>query len=136
MTAAARALHERDPSAQTFGIELVEVAEGTATVEMTVTTPMCNGHGICHGGVIFTLADSAFAFACNSYGEETVAAAAAIEFLAPVPDGSRLRAICREQWLRGRTGIYDATVELPDGTIVALFRGRSARVASSSKERV
>jgi acyl-CoA thioesterase len=130
--AAALALHARDSSAQQFGIEIVAVDEGAATVAMTVTAEMCNGHGTCHGGMLFTLADSAFAFACNSYGLETVAAAASIEFLAPARAGQRLVAVCTERWLRGRTGIYDATVSTDD-EVVALFRGRSARISTSSQ---
>jgi acyl-CoA thioesterase len=122
------ALHRRDPSARWLGIELVEAGAGHAVVTMSVTPQMCNGHGTCHGGLIFTLADAAFAFACNSAGAPTVAAAASIEFLRAVPAGAMLRATATERWQAGRTGIYDGVVELDDGEPVALFRGRSHRV--------
>lgn len=127
----ARSLYARDPSARTFGIELVDVGAGRAVVEMVVRSDMCNGHGICHGGMIFTLADSALAFASNSHNENAVAAGASVEFVRPVPDGSTLRATATEQSLRGRTGIYDVEVALADGTTVALFRGRTQRIGGA-----
>jgi acyl-CoA thioesterase len=129
--AVANELHSRDPSARAFGIDVVAVDAGRAVVEMAVRSEMCNGHGICHGGLIFTLADSALAFASNSHNENAVAAGASIEFLAPVPDGSVLRATASEQSLRGRTGIYDVVVTLADGTTVALFRGRTQRIGGA-----
>jgi acyl-CoA thioesterase len=96
---------------------------------MTVRADMVNGHGICHGGLIFALADSAFAFACNSHGDNTVAAGAAIEFLAPGREGDVLRAAAVERWRRGRSGIYEIEVRNQRGETVALFRGRSHQVA-------
>jgi acyl-CoA thioesterase len=95
---------------------------------MTVRPEMVNGHGLCHGGVIFTLADSAFAFACNSHGEPMVAAGANIEFLAPTPAGERLTAFAAEVSRGARHGIYDVRVSLSSGETVALFRGRCARL--------
>ena len=83
---------------------------GRATVTMRIRPDMVNGHGICHGGLIFALADSAFAFACNSYGDNTVAAGAAIEFLLPAREGDVLRAVASERWRAGRAGIYEIEV--------------------------
>ena len=102
---------------------------GHATVTMTVRPDMVNGHRICHGGLVFTLADSAFAFACNSYGDNTVAAGAAIEFLLPAREGDLLRAVATERWRAGRTGIYEIEVTNQRGETVALFRGRSHQIA-------
>jgi acyl-CoA thioesterase len=90
---------------------------------------MTNGHGICHGGLVFALADSAFAFACNSHGANTVAAGAAIEFLRPAREGDLLTAVATERWRAGRSGIYEIEVTNQDGETVALFRGRSHQVA-------
>jgi acyl-CoA thioesterase len=96
---------------------------------MPVRPDMVNGHKICHGGLVFTLADSAFAFACNSYGDNTVAAGAAIEFLLPARQGDLLRAVATERWRAGRAGIYEIEVTNQSGAIVALFRGRSHQIA-------
>lgn len=114
---------ERAP--QALGIRMVEIAPGRARLQMRVRADMLNGHGVCHGGVIFTLADSAFAFACNSYGEAAVAAGAAIEFLASAREGDELAAEAVEQWRSRRTGLYDATVTNQHGERIALFRGRA-----------
>ena len=92
---------------------------------MTVLPSMLNGHGMCHGGLVFTLADTAFAHACNSHGPATVAAAASIDFLAPANEGDVLVAEAVEQHRRGRTGLYDVVVTGADGTVVARFHGRS-----------
>ncbi len=96
---------------------------------MRIRTDMVNGHGICHGGLIFALADSAFAFACNSHGDNTVAAGAAIEFLRPAREGDELRAVAFERWRGGRSGIYEIEVQNQKGEAVALFRGRSQQIA-------
>lgn len=125
---AARALFATDTASQSLRMELLGVGPGAASVSMTVLPSMANGHGICHGGYLFMLADSAFAFACNSHGEPAVAASAAIDFLAPVRIGDRLTAAAQEKWLGGRTGIYDIAVSRADGTVVAHFRGRSHRI--------
>ena len=95
---------------------------------MTVRPDMVNGHHICHGGLIFTLADSAFAYACNSYNKNTVASACHIDFLAPAKEGDILEAEAVEQSLSGRTGVYDITVRTRSGKTVALFRGKSYRI--------
>ena len=92
---------------------------------LTVTASMLNGHGMCHGGIVFTLADTAFAHACNSHGPATVAAAASIDFLAPAHEGDVLVAGAVEQHRRGRTGLYDVVVTSDDGTVIARFHGRS-----------
>jgi acyl-CoA thioesterase len=113
-----------DLATRSLGIEISEVSEGRATATMTVRPDMSNGHGICHGGYVFLLADTAFAFACNTYGVATVAAGADIEYLAPVAVGDRLVATATEVVLRGRSGVYDVIVARGDD-VVATFRGRS-----------
>jgi acyl-CoA thioesterase len=122
---AAQCLYDADRASQALGMRLIEVAPGFARVTMSVRADMTNGHGCCHGGLIFALADSAFAFACNSHGEPTVAAGAMIDFLSPVQVGEQLTASAREQWRGSRTGLYDIVVTAADEKIVALFRGRS-----------
>lgn len=129
---AARELYANDRASQGLGIHLGAVEPGVATVTMTVRPDMCNGHGICHGGFIFALADSAFAFACNSHGPATVAAAVAIDFLAPARAGDALTAVARERWLGGRAGLYDLIVMRADGTTIAHARGRSHRLREPS----
>jgi acyl-CoA thioesterase len=132
--AAARALFANDRASQELGISLLAVEPGVARVTMQVRPDMVNGHGICHGGLIFTLADSAFAFACNSHGPATVAAAVAIDFLAPARIGDVLTAEARERWLGGRTGLYDLAVTRADGTVIAHARGRSHRLHVASQK--
>ena len=95
---------------------------------MKVRADMTNGHAICHGGMIFALADSAFAFACNSQGEASVAASGSIDFLAAAREGDELTASARELWRGGRSGIYEVTVTNQAGATIALFRGRSHRI--------
>lgn len=124
----ARALYDSDKSSQALGIRILEVRPGYARLAMVVRPDMVNGHRICHGGMVFTLADSAFAFACNSYNENTVAAAASIDFLAPSHQGDELTATASEVWRSRRNGIYEVTVTNQEGTRIALFRGRSARI--------
>ncbi len=129
---AARALFANDRASQQLGMALLAVEAGVASVSMTVRNDMTNGHGICHGGFIFALADSAFAFACNSHGPATVAAAVAIDFLVPAKAGDVLTAVATERWLRGRTGLYDLSVSRADGTVIAHARGRSHRLRTAS----
>jgi acyl-CoA thioesterase len=114
-----------DRASQGLGMRLVGVAPGRATLTMPVTEDMVNGHGICHGGYLATLADSAFAFACNTYDEVTVAAGFDIEFLAPVRLGDEIAAEAREISRYGRNGIYDVTLRTAPDQPVAQFRGRS-----------
>jgi acyl-CoA thioesterase len=125
---AARALYERDRASQALGMRLLGVRPGWARLSMTVRADMVNGHGVCHGGLVFSLADSAFAFACNTYNESTVAAAAAIDFLAAVRAGDELTAEAAELWRTRRNGIYEISVDNQRGERVALFRGRSYRI--------
>jgi acyl-CoA thioesterase len=124
----AAAMFERDTASHALGIELVGVAPGHAEVVMTVRADMLNGHAICHGGFIFTLADSAFAYACNSYNLNTVASGCAIDFLAPAREGDVLTAIAQERSASGRTGVYDIEVRNARGERIALFRGKSYRI--------
>jgi acyl-CoA thioesterase len=121
----AEAMYAADRASRRLGIDISDIAPGQAVATMTVTDEMVNGHGICHGGFVFTLADTAFAFACNTYDEVTVAAGATVEFLEPVHAGTRLVATAVERTRRGRSGVYDVTVATSDGSVVAEFRGRS-----------
>lgn len=123
-----RALHAADRSAHAFGIEIRSIAPGTITATMRVRPEMTNGHGICHGGMIFMLADSSFAFACNSHGASALAAHAAIDFLAQANEGDLLTASAREVWTSGRSGLYEVEVANQAGTRIAIFRGRSQRI--------
>lgn len=114
-----------DEASRALGIEIEIPAPGRAIARVEVTAAMINGFGVCHGGYLFTLADTAFAFACNAYGRVTVAAGASIDFLRPVRAGDRLEAAASEQH-RGRSqGIYDVNVRNQDGRTVAMFRGRA-----------
>jgi acyl-CoA thioesterase len=122
--ACARAMYARDLASQSLGIELVRVGPGSARLTMEVTDTMVNGHRICHGGYIFLLADTAFAFACNTYNLVTVAQSAAVEFITPVYRGDRLVAIANELTRFGRSGLYDITIER-EGETIAIFHGRS-----------
>lgn len=123
--ACADAMWAEDSASRALGIELEEVGVGRARARMSVTAPMINGQDMCHGGYVFTLADTAFAFACNTYGTATVAMACDIVFVAPARLGDELVAEARERTRFGRNGIYDVTVRGPDGSVVAEFRGRS-----------
>src|SRR5258706_5275693 len=125
---AAAGLFERDRASQALGMRITGVRPGWARVAMTVRVDMLNGHGLCHGGIVFALADSAFAFACNSHNESTVAAAATIDFLAAAPEGDDLTAEASELLCTQRHGIYEITVSNHRGERIALFRGRSYRV--------
>ena len=126
--AVAQAVWARDAATHALGMQLVHIAPGQCTLTMTVRPDMVNGHHICHGGLIFTLADSAFAYACNSYNRTTVASACHIDFLAPAREGDVLEAHAVERSASGRTGVYDITVRIRDGATVALFRGKSYRI--------
>ncbi len=126
--AVGRGMHGRDHCAIAHGIALEAIAPGFARMTMTVRKDMVNGHDICHGGMTFTLADTAFAYACNAGNAVTVAAACNIVFPAPAKLGDVLTAECREVHRRGRSGVYDTTVTNQDGTVVAIFRGQSTRI--------
>ena len=112
-------------------LELLECAPGRARMRMTVRAELLNGHAICHGGFIFTLADSTFAFACNSHNTVAVAAGCSIEFLRPAREGDVLTCEGVEQVLQGRHGVYDMRVDNQRGETVALFRGKSAALSGS-----
>jgi len=127
------AIRARDLCADALGIAVVDADEGTSTVEMTVRSDMCNGHATCHGGIIFTLADSAMGYASNSYGVEALATSAAVEFLQSAHDGDIVRATATERHLGGRSGVYDVAVVRDDGTTIALFRGKTLRTGGASK---
>ncbi|WP_306005094.1 hydroxyphenylacetyl-CoA thioesterase PaaI [Aquicoccus porphyridii] len=126
--ASAAAMWADDAASKWFGMEITEMDEGRAVLELTVAEHHCNGHGICHGGVTFSLADSAFAFACNSRNQATVAQHNLISYLAPGRKGDRLRAEAVELSLQGRSGIYDIKVTKEDGTVIAEFRGFSRAI--------
>jgi acyl-CoA thioesterase len=110
-----------------WACELPTFVPATHASKMDVLPEMLNGHAICHGGLIFSLADSAFAFACNTHNFVTVAAGCSIEFLAPAHTGDHLVAEAVEQLLHGRAGVYDVTISNQNGQRIALFRGRSHR---------
>lgn len=129
--ASAAAMWARDRASRGLGMSLDRVGPGEAVLSMTVRDDMVNGHDICHGGFIFTLADSAFAFACNAYNETTVAASCDISFLKAARLGDRLVATAREVYREGRNGVYDVTVSDAAGTAVALFRGRSRTIGGA-----
>ena len=124
----AEAMWARDSAAQALGMKLESVAPGRARMTMKVRSDMVNGHHICHGGLIFALADTAFAYACNAYNHNTVASACHIDFLAPGMEHDTLTADAKERSLGRRTGVYDVTVSNSAGKAIALFRGKSARI--------
>ena len=119
------AMWANDHAVRGLGMQVVAVGPGTSTVSMAVRQDMVNGHDLCHGGLIATLADSAFAYACNAYNEVTVASGFAIDLLLPGKLGDVLTANCVEVSKSGRTGVYDVTVANQHGQRVAVFRGRS-----------
>ena len=126
--AAADVMWREDNASKWLGMQIEEVRPGYARLSMTVTPNMVNGHNLCHGGLIFTLADSTVAFACNSHNQRAVAAGASIEFIAPAFLGDVLTAEGIEQVFKGRTGVYDMKVTNQKNEVVALFRGKSATI--------
>ncbi|WP_323037982.1 hydroxyphenylacetyl-CoA thioesterase PaaI [Pararhodobacter sp.] len=125
---ATQAMWDGDNATQHLGMTLSNVKPGQATMSMIIRPEMTNGHKTCHGGYIFTLADSAFAFACNTYNQRTVAQMASVSFLAPAYQGDTLTATATEVWKQGRGGIYDVQVTNQHGTKIAEFRGHSRTV--------
>lgn len=115
-------------SRDTMGMQLLYCKPGEASMRMTIKDKHLNGHHMCHGGFIFTLADSTFAFACNSHNKATVASAASIEFLKPAHVGDVLTCVGVEQIMSGRHGVYDMTVRNQHDQVIALFRGKSAQI--------
>ena len=136
MTPIAAAMYKDDFATQAMGITFDTLGEGTATLSMIVRKDMLNGHGMAHGGFMFALCDTAFAYACNSRGVATVAAGCSIEYLAPAFEGDTLIAVAKEQYQQGRQGIYDVVLSHmsaaaePESTpqVIALFRGKSAQI--------
>jgi acyl-CoA thioesterase len=126
--ACADAMWSDDAASRGLGMQLISVEPGRAVLAMTVTEKMVNGHNICHGGYIFTLADSAFAFACNTYNQRTVAQHCAVTFLNSARLNDRLIARAVERQRMGRSGIYDITVTREDGFPIAEFRGHSRTI--------
>lgn len=126
---AGKAMFDRDGASQALGMELLEIRPGYARMSMPVRRDMLNGHAICHGGYVFMLADSTFAFACNSHNLVTVGAGCTIDYLAPGHEGDLLTAEAVEVSLSGKTGIYDVRVSNQNGRAIALMRGKSHRVA-------
>jgi acyl-CoA thioesterase len=122
-------MHEKDAMARLLDIVLDEMSPGCARVSMTVRDDMANSIGTCHGGIIFALADCAFAYSCNSRNRKTVAAGASIDFISAARPGDRLTAVAEERALVGRTGIYDIRVADQKDEVIALFRGRARWVA-------
>jgi acyl-CoA thioesterase len=128
--AVGRAMYARDNAAHALAMTLEEIRPGYARMRMTVRPDMLNGHDLAHGGLIFTLADTTFAYACNSHNHVTVAQGATIEFLAPGKAGDVLTAEGHAQHSSGRTGVYDIKVTDQDGRTIALFRGKSFRLGT------
>ena len=120
-----QAMLAKDRASRALGMQVLEITPGSALLRMTVREDMLNGHQTCHGGLISALADSAFAFACNSYNELTVASSFSIDFMAPARQNDVLTARCTEISRTGRTGVYDAAVTNQHGERIAVFRGRS-----------
>ena len=129
--ACAEAMFARDQASQQLGMKIVSVAPGRAELSMTVDQRMIQGHGACHGGYLFTLADSAFAFSCNTYDKATVASGCSIEYVMPAKQGDVLIASAEERSRGNRTGIYDITITTQDKQVVAYFRGKSYQVRGS-----
>ncbi len=129
--ACAQKMWTTDRASQGLGMTIQRVAPGEAVLAMTVRRDMTNGHGICHGGFIFTLADSTFAFACNTYDQRTVAQQCAVTFIQPVREGETLTAHAIERTRAGRGGIYDVTVRDSRNVVVAEFRGHSRTISGT-----
>lgn len=118
----------RDRATNALNMQILSIKPGYALLSMPVRSDLVNGHHICHGGYIFTLADSAFAYSCNSHNQNTVASGCSIDFLAPAYENEILEAEAVERSLSGRTGVYDVTVRVQGGKTIALFRGKSYRI--------
>ncbi|MBV1692993.1 MAG: hydroxyphenylacetyl-CoA thioesterase PaaI [Hyphomicrobiales bacterium] len=127
----ADAMWAEDNASRGLGMTIEAIGPGSAALSMTVRPEMVNGHGLCHGGFIFTLADSAFAFACNSRGQRHVAQHCQVTFVAPGRLGMRLTAVAQERQRAERSGIYDITVRDEAGTVIAEFRGHSRAIPGS-----
>lgn len=124
-------LHAQDHTAHALGMEIVETVPGRAVLKMAIRKDMLNGHAMCHGGMIFTLSDTAFAHACNNTNKNTVASGCSIDYLAPGFEGDVLTATAVERSRSGRTGIYDIEVRNQDDRLLAVFRGKSYQIKGS-----
>ena len=122
------AMHSTDHCSQALGIQLMDTRPGYAEMQMLVRKDMSNGHGMCHGGMIFALADTTFAHSCNNTNKNTVAAGCSIEYIAPALIGDTLTARSEQRSRSGRTGIYDVTISNQHGAVLALFRGKSHQI--------
>ncbi|HPE62162.1 MAG TPA: hydroxyphenylacetyl-CoA thioesterase PaaI [Thiolinea sp.] len=129
--ACSEAMHENDYATQALGMRILESTPGRALLSMVVRNDMLNGHAVCHGGFMFALADSAFAHACNNTNKATLASGCSIDFLASAQEGDLLTAEARERSRSGRTGVYDVEIHRQDGTLIAVFRGRSYQIRGS-----
>ncbi|EPF17059.1 Acyl-coenzyme A thioesterase PaaI [Cedecea davisae] len=127
----AREMYARDNCAKQMGIEIIEMGEGFAVLTMTITAEMLNGHQTCHGGQLFTLADTAFAYACNSQGLAAVASGCNIDFMRPGKEGDRLKAVAQVRHQGRQTGVYDIEIINQDEKTLALFRGRAHRIGTT-----
>ena len=132
--AAAAAMYTRDRASLALGMKLLRAGPGLASMQMPIREDMANVHNTCHGGLIYTLADSTFAYACNSHNKNAVAVTCIIEYLRPAFVGDVLTATCREEGLEGRNGVYDVRVENQKGELVALFRGKSTQIKGEVAE--
>jgi acyl-CoA thioesterase len=132
--AAAAALYPRDRASHALGIQLLGIGPGSASMQMAVREDMANVHNTCHGGLIYTLADSTFAYACNSHNRNAVAVTCVIEYMRPAYVGDLLTASGQEQGLEGRNGVYDIRVENQKRELVALFRGKSTQIKGEVTE--
>jgi acyl-CoA thioesterase len=132
--AAAAAMYPRDRASLALGMKLLAVGPGTAGMQMAIREDMANVHNTCHGGFIYTLADSTFAYACNSHNKNAVAVTCIIEYMRPAFVGDVLTASGSEQGLEGRNGVYDIRVENQKGELVALFRGKSTQIKGEVTE--
>ncbi len=132
--ASARVMWQEDSASRGLGMRLISIHAGRACLQMTVRDDMVNGHGICHGGFQFLLADSAFAFSCNSRNQRCVAASAEVHFLAPARAGDLLTAVAAEVHRAGRSGVYDIRVTNQRDELIAVFRGKSATIAGQLVE--
>ncbi len=126
--ACADSMYSRDVAAQELGIKIEVTGVGSSRMSMTITAHMLNGHGVCHGGFIFALADTAFAYACNSRNSINLAQSCSIDFVSPAKEGELLTATAEQHHQFSRTGLYDITVTRANGEAVARFRGRSYRI--------
>lgn len=131
---AAESLHAREGTSRAWGVAIEEIRAGYARVAMTVRADMLNGHALAHGGMIFALADTAFAYACNSHNVNSLAQQASIVFLAPAREGDRLTAEACEQSVSGRSGVYQVRVRKQGGEDVAVFQGLSRSIGGAVLE--